>query len=82
MAFQSQAVTARWHLCLKPFILLLLGLQRLLLLALFSLRSHLLIAFDPCFLVPFLAGAFFAIVFFAGISYPPFHSAVAEDRVI
>ena len=28
----------------------------------------------------FFAGAFFFAPFFAGISYPPFHSAVAEDK--
>jgi len=37
------------------------------------------------FFATFLAGAFFAVAFlagafFTGISYPPFHSAVAEDK--
>jgi hypothetical protein len=42
--------------------------------------------FAGAFLATFFAGAFFTVAFFfagaflAGISYPPFHSAVAEDK--
>jgi hypothetical protein len=42
--------------------------------------------FAGAFFATFFAGAFFTVAFFfagaflAGISYPPFHSAVAEDK--
>jgi hypothetical protein len=36
--------------------------------------------FATFFAGAFFGAAFFAGAFFAGISYPPFHSAVAEDK--
>jgi len=36
--------------------------------------------FATFFAGAFLGAAFFAGAFFAGMSYPPFHSAVAEDK--